>query len=404
MSAPPVEHYDPWAGATARRDAYRRLLNSGGRVAFAGCIGVALLALALLLGNIVSEAFGLVATVDERDRDGLVEGRAFTELSREDLARLLRQELSAGGLTRLEEERPLEERSLDDLRALVLARIVEPDVVGVWPLHESLLRRDAITAEVAAEEPGARLEFRSWLNWQFLTSPMASEPLEAGIRTAILGTLWVVSIAVLVAVPLGVAAAIYLEEFARNTRTTRLLRACITNLAGVPSIIYGMLGLVVFVRWGEALTGGRSILAAALALALLLLPIVIINAQEAIRAVPRSVREASMALGASPLYTVWHIVLPAARPGILTGTILAMSQAIGETAVLIAVGAATFIAFDPSGPHSAFTVLPIQIFNWTLRPQEEFRHLAAAAILVLLALLLSLNAVAIALRARLRGE
>lgn len=165
-----------------------------------------------------------------------------------------------------------------------------------------------------------------------------------------------------------------------------------------------MLGLVVFVRWGEALTGGRSILAAALALALLLLPIVIINAQEAIRAVPRSVREASMALGASPLYTVWHIVLPAARPGILTGTILAMSQAIGETAVLIAVGAATFIAFDPSGPLSTFTVLPIQIFNWTLRPQEEFRHLAAAAILVLLALLLSLNAVAIALRARLRGE
>lgn len=233
---------------------------------------------------------------------------------------------------------------------------------------------------------------------------MASEPLEAGIRTAILGTLWVVSIAVLVAVPLGMGAATYLEEFARDTRTMRLVRACITNLAGVPSIIYGMLGLVVFVRWGEALTGGRSILAAALALALLLLPIVIINAQEAIRAVPRSVREASMALGASPLYTVWHIVLPAARPGILTGAILAMSQAIGETAVLIAVGAATFIAFDPSGPLSAFTVLPIQIFNWTLRPQEEFRHLAAAAILVLLALLLSLNAVAIVLRARLRGE
>lgn len=404
MSAPPVEQPNPWAGAAARRDARRRLLNSGGRVAFAGCIGVALLALALLLGNIVSEAFGLVATVDERDRDALVAGRTFAELSREELAALLRQELSAGGLMRLEEQRPLDERSLGDLRALVLARVVEPDVVGAWPLHESLLRRDAIAAEVAAEEPEARLEFRAWLNPQFLSSPMASEPLEAGIRTAILGTLWVVSIAVLVAVPLGVGAATYLEEFARDTRTTRLVRACITNLAGVPSIIYGMLGLVVFVRWGEALTGGRSILAAALALALLLLPIVIINAQGAIRAVPRSVREASMALGASPLYTVWHIVLPAARPGILTGAILAMSQAIGETAVLIAVGAATFIAFDPSGPLSAFTVLPIQIFNWTLRPQEEFRHLAAAAILVLLALLLSLNAVAIVLRARLRAE
>lgn len=161
MSAPPVEHFDPWSGAAARRNARRRLLDRAGRTLFAGCIGVALLALALLLGNIVSEAFGLVATVDERDRDALVAGRAFAELSREELAGLLRQELSAGGLTRLEEQRPLDERGLDDLRALVLARIVEPDVVGVWPLHESLLRRDAIAAEVAAEEPGARLEFRS---------------------------------------------------------------------------------------------------------------------------------------------------------------------------------------------------------------------------------------------------
>jgi phosphate transport system permease protein len=403
MSAPAVER-DPWAGAAERRTARRRLANRLGRALFAGCVGVALLALLLILGTIVDEAFGYVAVEDERDRDALVAGRSLESLAAAELAGLLRQELSAGGLSRLEAERPLDERSAGELRALVLARIVEPEVVAAWPLHESLLRRDAIAATVAAEHPAARLEFRSWLNPQFLSSPMASEPLEAGVRTAILGTLWVVSIAVLVALPLGVGAAVYLEEFARPTRATRLLRACITNLAGVPSIVYGMLGLVVFVRWGEAITEGRTILAASLALALLLMPIVVINAQEAIRAVPRSLREASLALGATRLATVWHLVLPAARPGILTGTILAMSQAIGETAVLIAVGATAFVTADPNGPFAAFTVLPIQIFNWTLRPQDEFRHLAAAAILVLLALLLSLNAVAIALRARLRQE
>jgi phosphate transport system permease protein len=208
-------------------------------------------------------------------------------------------------------------------------------------------------------------------------------------------------------------AAIYLEEYAVDNRLNRLIRTNINNLAGVPSIIYGMLGLAVFVRALEPLTSGklfglvdpttangRTILAAGLTLGLLILPLIIINAQEAIKAVPNSLRQAGMGLGATKWQTIWHHVLPNAMPGILTGTILAISRAIGETAPLVVVGASTFITVDPTNPFSKFTTLPIQIYQWTSRPQDEFRNIAAAAILVLLFLLLALNASAVLLRNR----
>ncbi len=210
----------------------------------------------------------------------------------------------------------------------------------------------------------------------------------------------------LFAFPIGVAAAIYLEEYATDNFFTRFIEINIANLAGVPSIIYGLLGLEIFVRAMGGITGGRSILSGALTMALLVLPIVIVSSREAIRAVPKSLREAGYALGATRWQVVRDQVLPVAMPGILTGTILALSRAIGETAPLITIGALTYIAFLPplslKALQSPFTVLPIQIFNWVSRPQKAFHANAAAAIIVLLVLLLSMNAAAIYLRNRLQ--
>jgi phosphate transport system permease protein len=243
-----------------------------------------------------------------------------------------------------------------------------------------------------------------WLSRTFFTRPPSRIPTRAGILPALAGTVWLMSLVALISFPLGVAAAVYLEEYARKGWLQTVIQTNIANLAGVPSIVYGILGLAVFVRWMGGLTGGRSVLSGALTISLLILPVLIIAAQEAIRAVPNSMREASYGLGATKWQTVRHHVLPNALPGILTGTILALSRAIGETAPLIMIGALTFIAFTPEGPRDAFTVLPIQIFNWVSRPQDDFRHLAAAAIIVLLVLLLSMNALAIWLRNRYQKE
>lgn len=239
------------------------------------------------------------------------------------------------------------------------------------------------------------------LSWEFLTSYPSRIPARAGVRSAVLGTLWMMGLVAVFSFPLGVGTAIYLEDYAPRNWLTRLLQTNIANLAGVPSIVYGILGLAVFVRFFAL---GRSVVAGALTLALLILPVVIISAQEAIRAVPGSLRNAAYGLGATRWQVIRHQVLPLAMPGILTGTILSLSRAIGETAPLIMIGALTFIAFDPRSPLDPFTVLPIQIFNWTARPQAEFHDLAAAAIVVLLIVLLLMNAAAIFLRNKYRKE
>jgi phosphate transport system permease protein len=236
-----------------------------------------------------------------------------------------------------------------------------------------------------------------WLDWQFLTSFPARSPERAGVKAALGGTLWLALLLLPLSVPLGVAAAVYLEEYARGSRWDRLVYLNIANLSGVPSIIYGMLGLTLFVR---GLGLGRVILSGALILSLLVLPLIILSSREALRAVPDELRLAGLALGATRWQVIRGIVLPAALPGILTGVILAFSRALGETAPLIMVGALTFVAFLPLSPLDPFTALPVQVFNWASRPQEEFLHLAAAGSIVLLGMVGVLNAVASFLRAR----
>jgi phosphate transport system permease protein len=237
------------------------------------------------------------------------------------------------------------------------------------------------------------------LSWQFLTSYPSRHAADAGIFPALVGSMFVIALTAAIAIPLGVAAALHLEEYGGRGRLSRLIEINIANLAGVPSIIYGLLGLGLFVRIMEM---GRSVLAGACTLALLVLPVVILSTREALRAVPPSLREGSYALGATKWQTVWHQVLPAAFPGILTGLILALSRAIGETAPLVTLGALTYVPFAPNSIWSPFTVLPIQVFAWVSRPQAAFAENAAAGILVLLALLLLMNGAAIALRDRLQ--
>jgi phosphate transport system permease protein len=235
------------------------------------------------------------------------------------------------------------------------------------------------------------------LNWTFLTTFPSRHAEQAGVYHALMGSIWVIGLTAALSLPVGVAAAIYLEEYGTRRNVARFIELNISNLAAVPSIIYGLLGLGLFVR---AMGMGQSVMAGAATLALLALPVVILSTREALRTVPSSIREGSYALGATKWQTIWHQVLPMALPGVLTGLILALSRAIGETAPLITIGALTYIPFAPDSVWSKFTVLPIQIFNWVSRPQVEFHTNAAAAILVLLALLLSMNAVAIIVRDR----
>ena len=237
-----------------------------------------------------------------------------------------------------------------------------------------------------------------WLSPRLFTEFPSRFPQKAGLRSALQGSIWLMFFTAIMAIPIGVGAGIYLEEFAKKNRLTEFIEINIANLAGVPSIIYGLLGLGLFVR---SLGLGRSLLAGALTMTLLVLPIIIVTTREAIRAVPSSIRLAALALGANEWETARDHVLAYSLPAILTGVILAMSRAIGETAPLITIGALTYIAFDLRGPLDIFTVLPIQIFNWVSLPQKDFQSLSAAGIIILLALLLSMNAVAIWLRNRL---
>ncbi len=381
---------------------------------FQASTAIGILALIALLLNISNGAFGYVALQYRVDPATLtVDGVTLENQNKEQLLTVLKSKISSGAYNKLEKDQPFAERSAANIRQLILERVVKYDVKQSWSLWESITRASEIKKEVAENYPTARLKFNSWLSSDFVARPQTSEALTAGIRTAILGSLWTILFTILLAFPLGVGAAIYLEEYASDNWLNRTIQTNINNLAGVPSIIYGILGLAIFVRALEPLTSGalfgfvnpttangRTVLAAGFTLGLLVLPIIIINAQEAIRAVPQSLRKASYGLGATKWQTVWSHVLPNAIPGILTGTILAISRAIGETAPLVVVGASTAISFDPSSPFSKFTTLPIQIYQWTSRPQDEFRSLAAAAILVLLIILLSLNASAILLRNR----
>jgi phosphate transport system permease protein len=416
---------------------------------------IAVLALATLIYTIINDSFGLTAVVNQNDPGAVVSDlghdpsrTTIADLDFDELVDLLAANVSSGVGRRLERDQRFYEdrlvfetedvwieicssdqppsgcdrgaRGQSNLVQLVNERVVAPDVIATYPLLPSVMNPEAFEAEVAEgfatgrygdyTADQARIEWRAWFNWTFLTTPASDQPETAGVRTAILGSAWLVLITVLFAVPVGVGAAIYLEEFARPSRLNNIIQTNINNLAGVPSIVYGMLGLAILVRALEPLTSGaifgvqgangRSVLAAGLTLGLLTLPVVIISSQEALKAVPDSLRQAGLGLGATKWQTVRAQVLPVALPGILTGTILAIARAIGETAPLILVGAASFITVDPSSPFSSFTALPIQIFQWTTFPQPGFKEIAAAASIALLVLLLTLNAVAVILRNR----
>ncbi len=381
-----------------------------------------LFVLATLLYTIIDDTFGLIAVqvaVEEEVIAAPFDKTEIEQLTQEEMAQILTDATgSSGALRRMNREMPFAERSQAELEDLIRIEILKEEVVQSFSFTDSLFKRASVEAKVAEDFPRADLRWHSWISWDFLTTPMNSTPALAGIRTGILGTLWVTAIAMLFAIPIGIGGAIYLEEYAADTKhrwlvfLNKVIQTNINNLAGVPSIIYGMLGLAIFViAWGYFTSGqffnvpgaaanGRTILSAGLTVGLLVLPLIIINAQEAIRAVPRSLRQASYGLGATKWQTVWNVVVPNAIPGIMTGIILAISRAIGETAPLIVVGASTFILTDPNGIFSQFTVLPIQIYNWTSRPQAQFQNAAAAGIIVLLVIMIALNGTAIWLRNR----
>jgi phosphate transport system permease protein len=379
------------------------------QVLFLSALLIAIISLTALIYNVVDGAFGYIAFEYKNDPAEFT-STPINELTQEELLTILKNNLSEGAYNKLNNEQAMETRSQAELLTLFLERLIQIDTKQTWPMTESILNGAEIQAEVADKYPEAQLEFRSWLTPQFLVMPMSSRAEFAGVRTAVLGSLWLVGIAIAFALPIGTGAAVYLQEYADKNWFTSIIQTNINNLAGVPSIVYGMLGLAVFVRVLEPLTSGsmfgitdangRTILSAGLTMGILVLPLIIINAQEAIKAVPDSLRQASFGVGATRWQTVWFHVLPNALPGILTGSILALSRALGETAPLIVVGASTFISVDPDGPFSKFTALPIQIYQWTTRAQSEFHAIAAGAIIVLLALLLTLNATAILLRNR----
>ena len=234
-----------------------------------------------------------------------------------------------------------------------------------------------------------------WFDWQFINSYPSRKPEIAGIKAALFGTVWVMSITALLSIPIGVCTALYLEMFAEDTRFNRFIKLNISNLAGVPSIIYGIIGMAIFVEFFQM---GRVILAGSLTMTLLILPIIIIASQEAIKQVPSYYLDAALALGSTKWQAVIKVIIPQAIPGIVSGFILAMSRAIGESAPMIAISALVYLTFLPSGPLDRFTVMPIQIYNWVSQPQDDFRGLAAAGIILLLIMLLSLNSFAIFLR------
>jgi len=242
-----------------------------------------------------------------------------------------------------------------------------------------------------------RIIIQGWgyLDWDFITNFASRTAERAGIKAALVGSIYMMCIIAPVSMILGVGTAIYLEEYAKKNRISNFIRMNISNLAGVPSIVFGLLGLTIFVR---AFALGKSLLAAGFTMSLLILPVIIVAAQEAIRAVPKEQREASYGMGATKWQTITRVVLPAALPGILTGSILALSRAIGETAPLVVIGIPVILRFLPDGLLSEFTTLPMQIYDWAKRPQEEFLYVASAGIIVLMLFLVIMNSIAIVIR------
>ncbi len=380
--------------------------------AFLGATALSVLFLSVLVFSVVNRAFGYVVLEFEVSPESLQRGNVPLESEdRPFLVELIRENVGGRFFSAADSEKPFADRDRAELLDFIRREVVIPSVARSWSLSESLFSPAAIRKSAKELYPGATLEFRSWVNPHFIVSAQSSSALDSGIRSAAMGSFATILLTILFSLPLGVGAAVWLQEYARDSRLNRIIQTNIYNLAGVPSIIYGILGLAIFVRSMAPLTSGaftgltategqdgRTVLSAGLTLAVLILPTIIISTEEALKAVPSSLRQSSLALGATKWQTILHHVLPASIDRIMTGVILGVSRALGETAPLVVVGASTFLTHDPTGIFSRFTTLPIQIYQWTARPQQEFRNLAAGAILVLLTLLLILNAAAILIR------
>lgn len=424
MSIPKVPAGDPFGRTVAGHEefspnmAVRKVRAGFWNAVFLVSTLVGVLALVTLVLTLVDACFGAVILQDAVPLSQVSDaGKTLDQLSETELraafqAALDQDIVTPGRLAVLEGERPLSSRTPEDLRYLLTHEVLQPTVEKAWGLTDTLLNGQAIRDLKDRKYPDGDLVFRSWITPDFLGRSQSGDILLTGIRGAIVGSLWIIVLAVLLSLPIGVGAAIWLEEYAGDTKLNRFVQTNIYNLAGVPSIIYGMLGLALFVRGAEGLTSGsffgvegvngRTVFSAGLTLGLLILPIIIINTQEALKAIPQSLRWSSYGVGATRWQTVWHHVLPAAGDRILTGTVFGVSRALGETAPLVVVGASAFLTLDPSGLFSKFTTLPMQVYTLSQQPQTEFRHLASAAIIVLLVLLLGLNSVAIVLRGRIK--
>ena len=302
---------------------------------FLGSILIAILVLVVMLFNVINDSYGYAAIEYEND-PSFYTTVPITELDRAGLLQLLETNLSTYRWRTIQQDIAIEQIGLEHLQQMVVDELLKPTVVASYSLVPSIFKRAEIQREIKTQHPEAKIEFYRWLDMDFLTHSMSTTPENSGVRTAILGSLWIILVAGLFGIPVGTGAAIYLEEYAQPGKFTRFIQSNIDNLAGVPSIIYGILGLAIFVRillpltsgaiFGLEQSNGRTILSAGLTIGLLLLPVIIINAKEAIRSVPNSLRQASYGVGATRWQTIWYHVLPAALPGILTGTILAISR------------------------------------------------------------------------------
>lgn len=396
-SSPQAFSTDPWKTRIDRVFA-RALL-----IPLAMAIGL----LALLLGDTAYRSFSVqVVRADEGPGTTYPFGLSANEI--------LRQELLARGYT--EEEVRFSLQDPTERRVLLLQNRVElmwstqdgpfryvvtglrDERVADFSLAEGLRRWNELKANL---KEGERLVLNPWLDQSFLTRTPSRSPLTAGIGVAIWGTAWVLSLALLIAIPVGIGTAILLEEYLREGTLNRILEVNLRNLAGVPSIVYGLLGLALFVR---EFSLGPSILAAALTLGLLGIPVIVVTSREALRAVPESLRQAAFALGATRRQVVFRVVVPAALPGMVTGVILSAARLIGEAAPLLLVGAAAYVPFFPNGPMSEYTVVPVQIYLWVSMNIPEFSRVAAAGILAMLAMLSGLYLMALYLRNRFRRE
>jgi len=347
---------------------------------------VGVIMLALLLLDVFTDAAGWIASRVDRDP------RMFERIFERDAEFAARAEEQVPSLfSKVEAKQKSRHRAAErDGRVLTAA---DEEQIRLEVLHSEYSQDETYFQQFEMEPTsGDRLAVALGIVGDLLTDFPSRHPSKAGLKSAIVGSIWLLALTALFAIPIGISSAVYLEEFAAKNRVNRFIEVNIANLAGVPSIVYGILGLAVFVRGADF---GRSVL---------VLPVIIIAAREALKAVPDSLRASAFALGGTRWQVTQHHVLPAALPGILTGVILAMSRAIGETAPMIMIGALSYVAFVPRGPMDDFTVLPIQIFNWIAMPQEEFHMLGACGILVLLTILLLMNATAIFIRHRAQKE